>query len=87
MSIVITKKPVIKTKTKKIEYVEKDPSEILRELQYDELYNKPIIKQKPKKKIPTTLDKWRRHLKKYRDAHPSLSLKECMVNASKTYVK
>ena len=31
------------------------------------------------------LNKWRDHLADYRSKHPNLSLKQCMVNASKTY--
>lgn len=37
--------------------------------------------------VPTKLKPWFLHLQAYRKAHPKLSLKQCMVGASKTYKK
>jgi len=37
-----------------------------------------------KARVPST---WMVHVKNYREKHPKLSYKECLINASKTYKK
>lgn len=37
--------------------------------------------------VPEALMKWHKHLQAFRKAHPGMSLKQCMKEASKTYRK
>jgi hypothetical protein len=39
------------------------------------------------KEIPPRLRKWVEHLNSFRKAHPNMSLKQCMIEAKKTYKK
>jgi len=45
---------------------------------------KPVEKPVAKK---TGLDKWKNHLKTFREAHEGMSLRECMSQAKLTYSK
>lgn len=35
----------------------------------------------------SSLDRWQKHLSAYSAKHPDLSLKQCMIDAKKTYVR
>jgi hypothetical protein len=49
-----------------------------------ETLTKPVLKKQAKKPA-SGLEKWRQHLKSYRDENPDVSLKNAMINAKATY--
>lgn len=48
---------------------------------------KKVVKKKRKKGLPPALKKWQTHLKQVRKDNPSLSMKEAMKKAKRSYKK
>ena len=83
--------PVAKEKPKK---VEKKPAPKQVEKPVAKKVEKPVAKKVAPKKVAKPvakkvggLDKWKTHLKSFREAHEGMSLRECMSQAKLTYSK